>query len=68
MHHSLVSLIFDTTIPTSFNILVKCFLHLFLYIYGPLTLVTSFNITSYISSDMSSNLSHIQLHNLLQNV
>ena len=35
MHHSgyyLVSLIFGTTIPTSFNILVKCFLH-FIYIY-----------------------------------
>ena len=30
MHHSgyyLVPLIFGTTIPTSFNILVKCFLH-----------------------------------------
>ena len=34
MHHSgyynLVSLIFGTTIPTSFNILIKCFLH-FIY-------------------------------------
>ena len=26
----LVSLIFGTTIPTSFNILMKCFLHLFI--------------------------------------
>ena len=33
MHHSdyyFVSLIFGTTIPTSFNILVKCFLHLYI--------------------------------------
>ena len=28
-HYNLVSLIFGTTIPTSFNILMKCFLHLF---------------------------------------
>ena len=26
-HYNLVSLIFGTTIPTSFNILMKCFLH-----------------------------------------
>ena len=38
MHHSgyynLVSFIFGTTIPTSFNILMKCFLH-FIYAHGP---------------------------------
>ena len=28
-YYNLVSLIFGTTIPTSFNILMKCFLHLF---------------------------------------
>ena len=28
-YYSLVSLVFGTTIPTSFNILMKCFLHLF---------------------------------------
>ena len=29
-YYSLVSLVFGTTIPTSFNILMKCFLH-FIY-------------------------------------
>ena len=41
MHHSgyynLVSLIFGTTIPTSFNILMKCFLHVDTYTPQPVT-------------------------------
>ena len=30
-YYNLVSFIFGTTIPTSFNILMKCFLHLYIY-------------------------------------
>ena len=32
-YYNLVSFIFGTTIPTSFNILMKCFLHLFYYFF-----------------------------------
>ena len=42
LYYNLVSLIFGTTIPTSFNILIKCFFTLFsLVFYGSLVLSIS---------------------------
>ena len=39
LNFDLVSILFGTSIPTSFNILVKMFLHLYIYIMGTVILM-----------------------------
>ena len=51
LHFDLVSILFGTSIPTSFNILVKMFLHLFHWFL--LCVVTHINLLTFVQSSTS---------------
>ena len=68
LHFDLVSILFGTLIPTSFNILVKMFLHFIMYIYvhgSMLALATTCSVVNSSPGSYTSSAFQIQLQHYM---